>query len=259
MPRIELIPEVYYQPQDPYHWEVDNLPLKNIIRRQNLINLSVDNVIGQIRDAIGSQNTIANRLNQSINPDGSLISAAIDAALHSIEEHADTENFVRMTKAQSDKLNLISDEATNFAIQIDTDGSNSVLFDGGILEIQPSDSVTPIITAPNILTFELGFPVAAAHQHFYGSTPVSVSLIDPDYINYSVDSVSSVFVDGSLRVFVNGVRIFSDQPVYVPGALVDDPWTLLSFTPDPASGTFALSSAISEADVIVIDYDISFV
>ena len=49
MPRIELIPEVLYQPQDPYHWEVDNLPLKNILRRQNLINLSVDNILEQIR------------------------------------------------------------------------------------------------------------------------------------------------------------------------------------------------------------------
>ena len=259
MPRIELIPEVYYNPQDPYHWEVDNLPLKNIIRRQNLINLSVDNVLEQIRDAIGTQGSMANRLNQSINQDGSLKTEAIDAAMHSIAEHTDTEDFVRMTKAQSDKLDLISDEATNLSIQIDTDGTSFVLFDAGVIEIQASSSVTPIVTAPNILTFELGFPVAAAHQHYYGSTPVHTDLLDPDYINYTVDSGPSAFVEGSLRVFVNGVRIFEDQEVYAPGPLADDPWTLLSFTPDPINGAFALSSAISEDDIIKIDYDILFV
>lgn len=259
MPRIELIPEVYYNPQDPYHWEVDNLPLKNIIRRQNLINLSVDNVLEQIRDAIGTQGSMANRLNQSINQDGSLKTEAIDAAMHSIAEHTDTEDFVRMTKAQSDKLDLISDEATNLAIQVDTDGTSFVLFDAGVIEIQASASVTPIVTAPNILTFELGFPVAAAHQHYYGSTPVHTDLLDPDYINYTVDSGPSAFVEGSLRVFVNGVRIFEDQEVYAPGPLADDPWTLLSFTPDPDNGAFALSSAISEDDIIKIDYDILFV
>ena len=259
MPRIELIPEVYYNPQDPYHWEVDNLPLKNIIRRQNLINLSVDNVLSQIRDAIGTQGSMANRLNQSINADGSIKSTAIDAALHSIEDHADTDIYVRMTRAQSEKLNLIADEATNLSIQIDTDGSNSVLFDSGVVEIQASSSVTPTVTAPNILKFDLAFPVEAAHRHFYGATPVSVDLMDPDYKNYTVDSVPSAFVDGSLRIFINGVRIFSDHQVYAPGPLADDPWTLLSFTPDPLNGAFVLSTAISEEDIIVIDYDISFV
>ena len=261
MPRIELIPEVYYNPQDPYHWEVDNLPLKNIIRRQNLINLSVDNLIGQIRDAIGTQGSVSNRLNQSINPDGTLKIDAVDATMHSIEHHIDTDQFVRMTRDQSDKLDLIAEEATNLSIQIDTDGTNSVLFDGGIIEIQASESVVPFIVAPNVLKFNLGFPIAAAHQHYYGSTPVASDLLDPDFTNYKVDSNSSVFIEDSLRVYVNGVRIFSSihSQVYVPGSLADDPWTLLYFTPSPTDGTFVISSALSEDDIIRIDYDISFI
>lgn len=259
MPRIELIPEVLYQPQDVYHWEVDNLPLKNILRRINLINLSADNILEQIRDSIGTQGSLSNRLNQSINEDGTLKTSAINAALHSIEDHEDTEDFVRMTKSQSDKLNLISDEANNLSFQINTDGSSSILFDAGVVEIQSSNSVVPVITSPNILTFELAFPVEAAHRHFYGSTPVSVDLMEPDYINYTVDSIPSSFVEGSLRVYVNGIRIFEDSEVYVPGPLVDDAWTLLSFTSDFDNGSFALSSAISEDDIIKIDYDISFV
>lgn len=235
------------------------MPLKNILRRQNLINLSVDNVLEQIRDAIGTQGTMANRLNQSINADGSLKTSAIDAAKHSIAEHEDTDEFVRMTREQSDKLDLIADEATDLSLQINTDGSTSVVFDAGTLEIEASSSITPIIVSPNVLKFNLAFPLEAAHRHFYGLAPVPVDSLDPDYINYKVDSTASEFVEDTLRIFVNGVRIFSDSEVYVPGPLADDPWTLLSFTADPENGTFELSSAISEDDIVKIDFDISFV
>ena len=103
MPRIELIPEVLYQPNDPYHWEIDNLPLKNIITRQNLINLALDDVLEEMRDAIGTAGSVANRLNQSIEQDGSLKATAIDATLHNIEDHTDGSAFVRMSSAQSAK------------------------------------------------------------------------------------------------------------------------------------------------------------
>ena len=76
MPRIELISVPLHNPNDPYHFEFDNLPLKALKTRQELINGSLDNLISQMRDAIGTQNTVANRLNQSINPNGSLRSEA---------------------------------------------------------------------------------------------------------------------------------------------------------------------------------------
>jgi len=259
MPRIELIDPVYYAPNDPIHWEIDNLPLKNIIRRQELINLALDGALEQMRDAIGTQGSFANRLNQSLNADGSLKTTAVDEALHSIEEHQDTDNYVRMTKDQSDKLDLIASEATDLALHISADGSSFITFDGGVVKLVPSDTVTPSIDAPNILKLHLAFPASAAHQHFYSLTPVDVDTLDPDYINYKVNSVSSPYIDGSLRVFINGVRIFEDDAVYVPGNLVDDPWTLLSYTSDATSGTFALSQAISSDDIIKIDFDISFV
>lgn len=258
MPRIELIPEVYYQPNDPYHWEIDNLPLKNIVRRQNLINLALDNVIEQMTNAIGTQGSLSNRLNQSIDEDGNLKSDAIDQALHSIEEHQDSVDYVRMSKAQSDKLDLVADEATNFGLLVNADGSNQVAFDAGYVRIEPSATVTPVIESPNILKFNLGFPISAAHQHFYGLIPVAANLITPDYINYKVNSVATPYIEGSLRVYINGVRIFEDAEVYVPGALITDPWTLLSYTPDYQNGLFVLSAAISDEDVIRVDFDISF-
>lgn len=255
MPRIELIPEVYYAPNDPYHWEIDNLPLKNIIQRQNLINFALDGALEQMRDAIGTQGSVANRLNQSIEPDGSLKTAAVDDAIHSLEEHTDTANYVRMSKSQSDKLDLITDEATDIVLQIDKDGSNVVTFDSGTVIFESSDTVTPSVTSPNKVKFDMVFPASAAHRHYFGLVPVHADGT-PDFINYKVTSLSTVYIEDSLRVYINGVRIFETDGVYVPGPLVDDAWTLMSVIPDHATGTFVLSTALSEDDIIRIDFDI---
>jgi len=259
MPRIELIPEVFYAAGDPIHWEIDNLPSKNIITRQNLINLALDDVIEEMRDAIGTSGSVANRLNQSLEPDGTLKDTAVDAALHDIDNHTDGTAYVRMTIAQSAKVDLIADEATDLALRVNSDGSSLLVFDTGTLKIEPSSTVTPSIEAPDILKFNMTFPVSAAHEHNYGKTPVHVNLVTPDFINYKVNSVASEYVDKTLRVVINGVRIFEDDDVYVPGALVDDPWTLLQFDTDSTSGTFELSAAITDDDIIKVDYDISLV
>ena len=103
------------------------------------------------------------------------------------------------------------------------------------------------------------FPASAAHQHNYGKTPVHVNLVTPDYINYKVNSVASAYIDESLRIVINGVRIFEDDSVYIPGPLVDDPWTLIAFTSDSTNGAFELSTAITDDDIIKVDYDISLV
>ncbi len=252
MPNIDLISPVYYNPNDPYHWEVDNLPLKAINDRQELINLALDQAIQQLADAAGTQGTFANRIDQSINPDGSLKSSAVDDTMHTMDDHTDTLNYVRMTKAQSDKLDGVASGATNLEIEAD-----SVTFDSGTLVIQASTTITPSVTGPNILKFNMAFPAEAAHQHFYGLTPAPANISTPDYINYKTTSMSTPCMDGTLRVYINGVRIFSDVSVYVPGALVDDPWTLLQFTPDEGAGTFALSAAIQTDDIIKIDFDVS--
>ena len=261
MPRIELIPDVYYNPQDPYHYEVDNVPLRSIVRRLNLVNLAVDNVIADMREAIGTQGSLSNRLAQSIDPDGSLIPAAIDAAQHTMDDHTDTDNYVRMSKDQSDKLTLIADEATDVKLQFTDGTSDPTLFDSGVVEFQSSDSVSFVLTMPNIIQAHLAYPTAAAHQHYYNATPVAIDQIDPDYINYQVDSIPSAYISGSLRVYINGTRIFSDpiREVYAPGVIPTDSWTKLHYTEDNGSGTFVLSSAITEDDVIIIDYDISFI
>ncbi|MCF6237713.1 MAG: hypothetical protein L3J79_02690, partial [Candidatus Marinimicrobia bacterium] len=226
MPRIELLPVPLHSPEDPYHYEYDNLPLKALMTRQELINNAVDNIVDDFRDAIGTQGSVSNRLNQSINADGSLKKTAIDTSLHSIEEHADSDNYVRMTKEESDKLSLIASESTDITLQVD-DGTDQIDLTSGEIIFRSSTSIDVELEAPNIVKFNLGFDTAAAHRHYYGLTPVDANLTNPDLINYKVNSIPSAFVSGSLRVFINGVRLYSDKEVYIPGAMVDDPWTLL--------------------------------
>lgn len=260
MPREELIPVPLYGPNDPYHYTYDNIPLKNILRRQHLINLAVDDVILQMRDAIGTQGTVANRLDQSINPDGSLKTGAIDATLHDIGSHTDSDTYVRMLREESDKLALIADEATNFAVevQLDDTGDNVVLFDAGKLRFVPTDTASFAIESPNKLKVNFAFPSSAAHRHFYDNTPVHDNLSTPDFIHYKVNSIASPYIEGSLRVYVNGTRLSATESIYVPGALTTDPDTLLTFIPDHDNGTFALSAAVSDEDVIRIDYDLLY-
>lgn len=258
MPRIELISVPLFGPDDPYHYIYDNIPLKNLMRRQTLINAALDDVIDQTTDAIGTQGSFANRLNQSINPDGSLKTEAIDSTLHSIEEHEDTDDYVRMLRSESDKLELIADEATNFAVSVQTDdeGDEITEFDSGYMKLQPSSSITWEVTAPNIVKAHLGFPVEAAHLHHYDETPVVTEVSTEYYVN---NTENPSFMEGSLRVYVNGVRLTASESIYAPGALADDPWLLLTYTPDAENGLFTLSAALDEDEIIRIDYDTAYV
>ena len=258
MPRIELIDVPLYTPNDPYHWSVDNIPLNSLMRRQNLINLALDNVIEQMRDAIGTQGSVANRLNQSIEADGSLKKAAVDDVLHSIESHADTDDYVRMAKAESDKLALVSDGATDVTVTVNTD-SGDVEFTAGEVRLEPSSTVTFSVESPNKIKANMAFSTDAAHQHQYSQVPVHVTPLSPDNIHYKVNAASTAYIEGSLRVFINGVRLDPNEEIYIPGYLVTDPWTLLTYTEDYSNGKFALSAAISDDDVIMIDYDIQLV
>lgn len=277
MPRIELIDVPLFNPNDPYHWQFDNIPLTNLMRRQNLINLALDDLLTQTRDAIGTQGSLANRLNQSIDEDGSLKRVAINDALHHMGSHTDDEwddpdeyaawvatreaPFVRMEKAEADKLANVASGATDFSMRVqrDMEGDDVVEFAAGVLQLIPSPSVAWEVIAPNKLKANLNFPVESAHRHYYDQTPVDYSTTNPDNKKFKVNSIATPYVEGSLRVYVNGVRLTASDSVYVPGSLVDDPWTLLTVTPSHDTGTFMLSAALSDEDVIRIDYDIQYV
>lgn len=272
MPELEKYPVPLYNPLHPYHWEYDNLPLEALKLRDEVINGQVDYNSGILMDAAGNQGTLANRLNQSMNENGSLKDDAIDEALHNIAEHTDGSKnltsdelddlealgyvvsnpvpFVRMLNAERAKLALIADEAKNMTIQVETP-SNIVLYEEGPITLRQSDTISWSVTG-NEVKANLGFPTEAAHRHYYDLEPVT-----DDYQSFKVTSVSTPYMEDSLRVYINGVRISSSAQVYVPGSDISDAWTLNSFTPDHEAGTFDLSVAINASDIIRIDFDIA--
>lgn len=261
MPRIELVDVPLHKPLDPYHFEFDNQPLEALIVRQQIINDAVDINKQIMTESIGTQGTLANRLAQSIEDDGSLKTQAVDDAMHSIESHQDTVDYVRMLASERDKLTLIQDEANDLTIRVELNANTSlddISFVSGEIVIEDTSTVTWEVGAPNKLRANLAFPIAAAHQHFYDLMPIHQNNISPDYTNYKTTTVNTAFIEGSLRIHINGIRISEYEDIYVPDA-VTDTQSLIRFTPDHDAGTFALSRAITDDDVIRIDFDTSFV
>lgn len=288
MPNINAIQVPEYQPLEPYHHTFDNRPLKVIIQRQELINNETDINSQILRESIGNQGTLANRLNQSINENGSLNVNSInspqnssgDVIMHNIAYHTDGTinlssselsdilslgysvsnpvSFVRMLEAERDKLALISDEATDVFLEVETP-SYTVLFESGGVEFVPSDTISWNVSGGNKISAVTNFSTNSLHTHVYDETPVHQNLDTPDYTNYQSTSISTPFIEGSLRVFINGIRITEESPgIYVPGPDgPEDNWTRTYFTPDSANGTFFLNRSIDEDDIIKIDFNIS--
>lgn len=257
MPEIELIPEVLHEPNQPYHFHYDNLPLKAILDRLDLINSQVDINTSILRGTQGTTGSLGARLTVSTEDDGTLKASAIDAALHSIEEHTDTDDYVRMTSSERDKLALIDSEATNIEIEVEAI-SSTVLFANGTVRFQPSDTVTWSIDAPDIVKAHSAFPADAAHRHNYDITPANVSPT-PDYQNFKTTSINTPFIEDTLRVYVNGVRLSATGQVRVPDIATADTWTLTYVaSQDETLGTFSLNRALDPSDIIRIDFDEDF-
>lgn len=279
MPDLSQIPVPQYSAGQPYHWEYDNLPLKALADRDEIINGELDALAKILTDCNGTQGTLANRLAQSIDEDGNLIPAAVDQSLHNIAEHSDGTKtvtgpeltdyialgfpalvnpvpFVRMLKAERDKLALVADEATNMTISVETI-SNIVLFEEGPVEFVPSTSIHWEVEAPNKVKAVLAVSTEFAHRHFYDLTPVMLPTADPvPILNklFKVTSMATPYIEDSLRVYINGVRLNKHYSVYYPSNPVAT-WTLNKFAADHLAGQFTLDSPITDDDIIQIDFD----
>ena len=269
MPHIELVPDVLYEAMQPYYVDFDNLPLRNIIYRQELINNVVDSNTILVQAAKGSANSLALRLAESMEDDGSLKVDAVDDILHNIGAHTDGEglddegatiDFVRMKSSERDKLSLIADEATALQIQVETP-SVDVLFDDDLIQVVASDTITWTVEGSSghqRVKAHMNFPTSIAHRHIYDLVPVHDNLLDPDYQTYKVNSIASAYIEDSLRVYINGFRVSTTEEVYVPGPTgPTGTWYLTTFTPDHENGTFVLNRAIDSDDVIYIDFDLA--
>lgn len=259
------LPEIRnYQAQDPYNNIIDGRPIQDLETAISIVNAVVDNNQNAITDAIGTQGSLANRLNQSLNEDGSLKTIAIDNALHSIAEHLDTDAFVRMTIDERSKLSFIASGATNLKLQVETI-STSFLFDAGTVNLKTSDSVNWRVDSLGVYA-DVSFPLTSRHRHYYDIKPANVNVITPDYQNFLTASTPVAYVEGSLTVYINGVKIShtdGDQAVRFPrisGLTVT--WVPISYIEDTPtsgivlSGKFTLSTAILATDRIRINFDI---
>jgi hypothetical protein len=277
MPDLNSLPVPQFTGAEPYHHTYDNIPLKVLADRDNLINSSVDIQSAILKDCAGSAGSLANRLNQSLDLNGAIKTQAVNASLHDIANHTDGSitlstpdlnyfqslgypslvnpvDFVRMLGSERDKLTLIQNEATDLKIDVYTAPSTTISFgDGtiGTLNLIESDSISWTFESPNSIKPEIKFSLAYAHRHYYEIEPVT-----SDYLNYTVNGPATPYIEGSLRVYINGVRINSYYSVYVPNDNVTS-WTANRFVPDHLNGSFYLDAAITSNDIIMIDFDIS--
>lgn len=285
MPDLNQIPVPQYQSNQPYHVDYDNIPINTLSTRDELINGEVSIQSQILVDAAGTQGTLANRLNQSIDENGNLMPVAVDQSQHNIAEHTDGTKvvnpleltnyinlgfpsltnpvqFVRMIAAERDKLANIANDATNMTISVQTP-SNIVLFNQGPVNIADSDSITWEVDAPNTVKAVLAISTAFAHRHYYDLVPITVpsdDLIPVLNKKFKVNMLATPFIADSLRVYINGTRISSTSPTYYPvytAGIPDTPWSTNSFTADAANGVFALTTAITGSELITIDFDIS--
>ena len=273
MPYLDLIPKALYEPMQPYYVDFDNMPLKNIMLRISLVNSAVDTNTAVLRESIGNTGSLANRLAESLDDDGSLLVEAVDATLHNIGSHEDGQglndsdvltDYVRMELVERAKLDDIAIGATSLKLMfIETEtisGTTSdILFDSNTLEIIPSSTITWKVTGEEghqQVQAHMSFPPEIAHQHYYDMTPVNDDLGSPDYQTFKVTSLATPYLDGTLKVYVNGMRLSETMEIYVPRAGgPEDPWQYLSFTPDASSGKFQLSQAVAASDTIRVDFD----
>ena len=197
----------------------------------------------------------------SLNGDGTLKAAAVDACEHSIAHHSDGEKdgveYVRMTADERSKLSLVGSGANLLTLQVN---SRPALTDGNV-ELRDSSTIIFDLQAPNVVRAHLNIPSGQSPVHHYGIVPSHVNPGSADWKNFKTSSLGTAYVEGSLRIYINGMRVFSGVrvPVFPSSGSTPTQWKLFSVSSESASdGTFELNDSIPdpETNKIVIDFDV---
>lgn len=241
MPNINQISVPKYTSNQPYHYDYDNLPLDALIQRELLINNAVNINSEILRQSIGTAGSLSARLNQSINDDGSLKTTAINNALHNIGYHVDGiydgVEYVRMALSEREKLSLVADEATNFSIGVQGP-SDIVYMSDGLMILEPSTTIEWTVLNNQKIRADVTVGLTNPHIHFDTVEPLNENM-PPDYQNYTTN-LGTPYAEGSLRVYINGIRIFPD-----------------SYMPYEDGLGFSLQNPITINDSIRIDFTVS--
>jgi hypothetical protein len=255
MPQINLIPEVLYEPNQPYHYLYDNIPLKNILARISLVNIQVDKNAAMLIGTAGSAGSLVNRLDVSLKEDGSLRTEAVDNSQHSIDHHTDSLEYVRMKADERAKLFSINSNANHLTLQVDENQINS-----GNVEFRNSTTIFFEVQSPNIIRAHSYFPSDVAHRHVYGIQPVHQNST-PNWKNFRTTLFSTAYMEGSLRVYINGIRILNETRVPIFSGSPNPSWNVFYIeSENHETGDFVLNSAIPQpGNEIRIDFDTQFV
>lgn len=275
MPDLGALPVPRYQSDQPYHYEYDNVPLKTLEDRDNLINAAVDRHEVIFEDCAGTQGTLANRLNQFVDANGDLKPAAVDESLHSVAEHVDSSktvlsgelsayqllgfpsltnpvSFVRMLEVERLKLANSADNATNLVIDVDvfpasiiptlipsvTPSYTTVTFGdigGSMPTLRLTESDSILWTYESPNKVRAELKISTAFAHRHF---YNLTPILVSGTTYKVTTVSTPYIADSLRIHVNGLRL-----------------TTADYTEQPTLGRFTLTTALIIGDVMRIDFD----
>jgi hypothetical protein len=265
MPEINKITDVLYDGNQPYHVHYDNLPLKNILTRIDLVNAQVDINSDILRGSCGSVGTLSNRLSVSLQENGKLKTDSVNDSLHNVGAHSDGEydgvDYVRMQKSERDKLELIKSGANNLELEIEdiitSEGREYIIVNNGLIKLKSSDSIGLQFSAPDSISFHSIYSPETAHVHNYSITPAHQTPSSPNYKNFITTSINTPFKEGTLRVYVNGIRITSiSTKVFIGGDPSISNWrSVFISSKNESTGEFALNTPITASDVIFIDFD----
>jgi hypothetical protein len=260
MPNINSILPVLYDGNQPYHVEFDNLPLKNILLRIDLVNSQVDINTDIIRSSAGNCGTLSNRLSVSIDDDGKIKTASVDQSVHSIGAHNDGVyngiEYVRMTKSERDKLSLVQSEANKLNIEVEDtisfDVADYVLIENGLVKLESSDTIAFQFVAPSTIKAHSLYSLETAHVHVYG-LELGPNSDDEECEKYKTPVP---YKPGSLRVYINGFRLSSEPQKILIGEdpSVGSSWQSLYIrNQNPSTGDFEINSCINTN--LLVDFD----
>ena len=77
-----------YQPNDPYHYDFDNKPIKSLVVRDQILSQQINQNTKDLRESAADQSSLSIRLDQSLDPKGNLKPTAVDESLHNIAFHS---------------------------------------------------------------------------------------------------------------------------------------------------------------------------
>ena len=258
MPTLQSVRS--YLPNQPYYYDIDNLPIADLANNISIVNAQVDLNSKLLNDASpASPVTLAYRLNTCMDSLGNLLQTAVDNAAHHIGDHYEAvvnplvnDYYVIMKNSERSRLASMADNATSFSLaaQIGPYGNVSTTNFGNVT-LQPSKTInwtTTTQSGQQYLTANYAFS-GTAHQHIYAE----VNSKTTDYINYTV--LGGSYISGTLRVYLNGVRLNENSYTYVPSTSPTPTWTQYKFTESNSSvGTFALNTTTS-GHTLLVDYD----